>query len=242
MRRAKARTDHEERVSMVRKVAPFLALIFLTVGGFSDDFVNTFNTYYHDYVQLSQQGGQWALKVVNTATARVAEIKTLDIKNFYIQFVLEFNADVDSDGGPVEFTFATYPRAGKSDMVAESTWGRFDFLEPGSGEWNDITTDVLPIGVFRKFFDEKYLAQHRDDLPTEGHGMVNRQSEVEGPQLLHYLLTIPQIGTKTLLSVDGQTSNDYPQDANDLIAALKYHHMELSWDIKQGVFKIARIY
>jgi hypothetical protein len=158
------------------------------------------------------------------------------------QFVLVFNPSPMSDGGPVECAFAAYPRAGKSDMVAESTWGRFDFLEAGSSEWKDITSDVLPVGVFRKFFDDKYLAQHQDDLPTEGHGMVNRQSEVEGPEVFHYLLTIPQIGTKTLLSVDGQTSNDYPQDANDLIAALKYHHMDLTWDIKQGVFKIARVY
>jgi hypothetical protein len=216
-------------------------MIFLTAGVHADDFVKTFNAYYRDTVQLSQQGGQWALKVVNRATAESAEIKTLDIKKFYIQFVLVFVADVDSNGGPVEFTFATHPRTGKSDMAAESTWRRFDFLEPGSGEWNDITMDVLPIGVFRKFFDEKYIAQH-DDLPTEGHGMVNRQSEVEGPELFHYLLEIPRIGTKTIISVNGQMSNDFPQDANDLIAALKYHHMELSWDIKQGVFKITRLY
>ena len=227
---------------MLRKVAPFLALIFLTAGVHADDFVQIFNTYYSNMVQLSQQSGQWALKVASSVTTRSAEIKTLDVKNFYIQFVLVFNPDVDSNGGPVEYTFATYPRAGKSDMVAESTWGGFGFYEPVPGERKEITDDVLPSGVFLKFFDEKYLAQHQGDLPTAGHGMMNRQSEVEGPELFHYLLTIPKIGTKTLLSVDGATSGDYPKDANDLITAVKFHHVEMSWDKSHGVFKIARVY
>ncbi len=83
---------------------------------------------------------------------------------------------------------------------------------------------------------------NQDDLPIAGHGMVNRQSEVEGPELFHYLLTIPQIGTKTLLSIDGEMSDDYPKDANELIGAVRFRHVEMSWDKKQGVFKIARVY
>jgi hypothetical protein len=230
------------RLSILKKAALFLVLICLSAAVYADDFVKTFNAYYNNTVKLSQQNGQWVLEALDTVNTRSAEIVTLDIKNFYIKFILVYNASPDNDGGPAEYTFATYPRAGKSDMVAESTWGRFDFLEAGPKDWTDITNFVLPVGVFRKLFDEKYIANHQDDLPIEGHGMVNRQSEVEGPELFHYLLTIPQVGTKTLISVDGKQSADYPKDANELIAALKYHNMELTWDIKQGVFKIARLY
>jgi len=163
---------------MLKKVAPFLALIFLTVGVSADDFVETFNTFYRDTVKLTQQNGQWVLEDLNTVNTRSAEIQTLDIKNFYVKFVLVFNPEPESNGGPVEFTFATYPRDGKSDMVAVSTWGSFGFYEAGMKERNEITDDVLPSGVFLKFFEENYLAQHQDDLPMDGHGMVNRQSEV----------------------------------------------------------------
>jgi len=227
---------------MLKKAALFLVLTFLAVGVFADDFVKTFNTYYSNMVQLVQQGGQWTLKAASSVTMRSPEIKILDIKNYYIRFVLIFNPDVDSNGGPVEYTFATYPRAGKSDMVAESTWGGFGFYEPVSGERKEITADVLPPGVFSKFFNEKYLDEHDQDYNRGSNGMVMRQSEVEGPEIFHYLLTIPQVGTKTLLSLDGEKSNDYPPAANNLIAAVSFRHIELSWDKKQGVFTLARIY
>jgi len=72
--------------------------------------------------------------------------------------------------------------------------------------------------------------------------MINRQSEVEGPEVFHYTLTIPRIGTKTLLSTEGDKSADYPPSANDLIGAVRFHHIELSWHKQQGIFKIARVY
>lgn len=226
---------------MLKKAALFLVLILLTAEAFSDDFVQTFNTFYRDWVQLSSQNGKWVLKVTSTVTTRSAEIKILDTKNYYIQFVLVFNPSPDSDGGPVEYTFAAYPRDGKKDLVAESTWASFGFYEPVPGERQNTSEDVLPVGVYRRFFDEKYLDEHDQDLVEVG-GMITRQSEVEGPEVFHYTLTIPQIGTKTLLSIDGDKSPDYPPSANDLIGAVRFHHIELSWDKKQGVFKIARVY
>jgi len=229
-------------LSVLKKIVLLLMLSFRSVGVHADDFVQTFNTYYRDTVKLSQQNGQWVLEDLNTVNTRSAEIKILDIKNYYIKFVLVFNPDIDSDGGPVEYSFATYPRDGRSDMVAVSTWGYFGFYEPVPGERKEITANVLPSGVFLKFFDENYLAQYLDDMPVDSKGMVNRQSEVEGPDVFHYLLTIPQIGTKTLLSIDGEISSSYPQTANDLLAAVRFHHIELSWDKKQGVFKITRLY
>ena len=83
--------------------------------------------------------------------------------------------------------------------VAVSTWGYFGFYEPVPGERKEITADVLPSGVFLKFFDENYLAQHQDDQPADSQGMVNRQLEVEGPDVFHYLLTIPQFPTEAYL-------------------------------------------
>jgi len=153
---------------MLRKAALFLALTFLAAEVFGDDFVQTFNTFYRDTVQLSSQGGKWVLKVTNTVANRSAEIKILDIKNYYIQFVLVFNPSPDSDGGPVEYTFATYPRDGKKDMVAESTWASFGFFEPVPGERQNINEDVLPIGMYRKLFDEEYLDGHQQDLVEVG--------------------------------------------------------------------------
>ena len=72
--------------------------------------------------------------------------------------------------------------------------------------------------------------------------MLNRQTEVEGPDVFNYKLTIPQVGTKTILSIEGDASPDYSPQVNDLIAAVKFHHIEMTWDTRQGVFKIARIY
>jgi hypothetical protein len=226
---------------MLKKAALICMLIFLTAEAFGDDFVQTFNTFYQDRVQLSSQNGKWQLQVADTYTTRSAEIKILDIKNYYIRFVLDFYPSQDSDGGPIEYTFATYPRDGKKDLVAESTPSYYGFYEPVPGERQNISADVLPVGVYHKFFDEKYLDEHGDDFVEVG-GMITRQSEVEGPEVFNYTLTIPQIGTKTLLSIEGDKSPDYPPAANDLIGAVRFHHIELSWDKKQGVFKIVRIY
>jgi hypothetical protein len=227
---------------MSKKAILFIVLTLLAGSLFADDFVKTFNTYYNSWVQLVQHGGEWKLEAGSTVTPGSPEIKILDIKNFYIRFVLAFNPDADGNGGPVEFTFATYPRAGKSDMVAESTEGGFGFYEPVAGERKEITAAVLPPDVFSKFFDEKYLDEHDHDFNRDRNGMVMRQSEVEGPEIFRYMLTIPQLGTKTLLSLVGEKSANYPPPANDLIAAVRFRHIELSWDKTQGLFKIARLY
>jgi hypothetical protein len=227
---------------MLKKIALVLALISFAAAVYADDFVKTFNTFYHDMVELSQQGAQWVLKAASHETTRSTEIKVLDIKNYYIQFVIVYNPSPDSDGGPIEYTFATYPRDGKKDMVAESMWDRYGFYEPVSGERQEITDKVLPALVYRKFFDESYLDAHDEDFVSGSNGMVSRQSEVEGPEVFNYTLTIPQVGTKTVLSLEGDQSPEYPPSANNLIGAVRFRHIEMSWDKKQGVFKIARIY
>lgn len=227
---------------MLRRTALFLGLMFLVAQAFGDDFVQTFNTFYRDTVQLVSQGGKWTLTVANATAARSAEIKVLDIPNFYVQFVVVFNPSQDSDGGPVEYTFATYPREGKKDMVAESTWWSYGFYEPVSGERKNISDSVLPQGVYRKLFDQAYLDDHDHDYVEGAGGMIMRQSEVEGPEIFHYTLTIPRVGTKTVISIEGEAHAEYPQSANDLIRALRFRHVEMSWDKKQGVFKIGRVY
>jgi hypothetical protein len=190
------------------------------------------------------------LKVVDREGVRSAEIKVLDIDNFYIRFVLVHIAPPDDNSGPgltppspggEQYTFATYPRQGKSDMVAESTEDSFGFYEPVSGDRQNISEKVLPVGVYRKFFVEKFLDENPDGLIETSYGMLNRQTEVEGPEVFNYKLTIPQVGTKTVLSIEGDKSPDYSPPVNELIEAVKFHHIEMTWDIKQGVFKIARI-
>jgi hypothetical protein len=49
-------------------------------------------------------------------------------------------------------------------MMAESTWAPFGFFEPVSGERQNISEDVLPVGVYRKLFDEKYLDENEQDF------------------------------------------------------------------------------
>jgi hypothetical protein len=232
---------------MMKKLAIILALISLAAAVYADDFVQTFNIFYHGIVQLAMQDGQWVLKV-NKDQLQSGKIVVLDIKNFYIQFSLVANpapdnGDMeppDSLGG--QYTFATYPRQGKSDMVAVSTEDSFGLYEPVSGDRQNISKDVLPPGVFHKFFDEAYLQAHTDDYQEGSTGEINRQTEVEGPNVFTYTLTIPEIGTKTVLSMEADTSTDHYPAVKALIEAVKFHHVEMTWDIKQGVFKISRVY
>ena len=127
-------------------------------------------------------------------------------------------------------------------MVAVSSEDSFGLFEPVSGDRQNIGKDVLPPGVFHKFFDEAYLEAHTDDFQEAGTGEINRQTEVEGPDVFTYTLTIPEIGTKTVLSVEADTSTDHYPVVEALIGAVKFHHVEMAWDIKQGVFKISRVY
>jgi hypothetical protein len=233
---------------MVKRFAVILALMSLAAAVYADDFVKTFNVFYDGIVQLSQQDGQWVLKV-NKDQVKSGKVLVLDIKNYYIQFSLVSNPSPDD--GPVlkppnpqgdTYTFATYPRQGKNDMVAVSTEDSFGLYEPVSGDRQNISKAVLPPGAFRKFFDEAYLEAHSDDFQEESTGEINRQTEVEGPDVFTYTLTIPQVGTKTVLSVKEDKSPGYSPAVNGLVAAVKFHHIEMTWDIKRGVFKIARIY
>jgi len=224
---------------MVKRLSVILALISLAAAVYADDFVQTFNTFYHGTVQLSLQDGQWVLKV-NTDQVKSGKILVLDIKNYYIQFSLVSNPLPDD--GPVlktpnpqgdQFTFATYPRQGKSDMVAVSSEDSFGLYEPVSGDRQDISKAVLPPGVFRKFFDAAYLEAHPYDFQEGSTGEINRQTEVEGPDVFTYTLTIPQVGTKTVLNIQGEKSPDSTPMSNDLVGAVNFHHAEMTWDIKR---------
>jgi len=237
---------------MLKRTGVILALIVLAAAAFGDDFVQTFNTFYRDQVQLSSQDGKWQLKVTSDA-ATSAEIKVLDLANYYVQFVIVYKPTPPDEndpmssgdsGGPQEYTFATYPRDGKKDMVAQSSSDSWGFYEPVAGERKDISEDVLPPQVSSKLFDQQYLDDHQDLLSDSPRGLVDRQTEVEGPMMFTYSLTIPRIGTKTVLSIaptDTNTKDLYP-DARELLAALRFHHIDLTWDNKQGVFRIAKVY
>jgi hypothetical protein len=233
---------------MMKRLAVILALVSLAATVYADDFVQTFNIFFRGMVQLTQQDGQWVLQV-NKDQLKSGKILVLDIKNYYIRLSLVSNP-VPDDGPMItqpnpqgdQYTFATYPRQGKSDMVAVSAENSFGLYEPVSGDRQNISKAVLPPMVFHKFFDEAYLVAHPEDFQEGSAGEINRQTEVEGPDVFTYTLTIPQVGTKTVLSMEADNSPGHYPVVKALIGAVRFHHVEMTWDIKQGVFKISRIY
>ena len=55
---------------MLKKLSVVMVLVFLSAAVFADDFVQTFNVFYHGIVQLSPQSGQWVLKIVDREGVR----------------------------------------------------------------------------------------------------------------------------------------------------------------------------
>lgn len=234
---------------MLKQLALVLILFTVTVGVFADDFVKTFNSF-HRHFQLVKEQGNWTIKIDenwdDSGAYASTTINVLDIQNFYIEFTLNFPP---RDSGPPgeTYVFATYPKVGDTDIVAESRGNDFGLYYLTGGDiWQDADVGIFP-AVYLRFFDAAYLAQHPNDLPTQpGYpGGIPNGPKVEGEDgnmALTYRLIIPEIGTTTLLTVEGTNSQDYPKKVYDLVAALRFHTIELSWDKKKGVFNIVRVH
>lgn len=232
---------------MAKRVVLILLLGWAPTALQAEDFVNTFN-HFQGHLKLAQEDGIWSIRVSPTweeaVTYPTATINVLDLKNFYIDFTLNYPAGTTGPWGTTgdRLVFATYPKLGDGDVVAESGAVDFAFYKFEKGAWK--YAEVFPPDTYLRFFDPAYLAQHPKDLPMETSSRYPIPSVHlnSGLAVLTYRLVIPQFGTKTLLTLEATNSEDYPKRIYDLVAALRFHTVELLWDKKKGKFNIVKVY
>lgn len=230
--------------AMSHRFALILLLFSVAAAVSADDFVQTFNKYYEGRAELYDQQGEWNLRLPADGRYESGMVKFLDIQNYYVQFTLYLRQDPKgpADSPSESYTFATYPRVGTSDLVAEEGPDDFGFYAIESGKWRNVTTDVLPKGVFQKFFAKDTFTQLQGDFPADQYGRVNGRADAGSDPVLMYMLDIPVIGTKTTLRLVQSSVPPETDRLAFLVASAVFHRIELSWNKKQGLFTVTRFY